>query len=573
MNRILIVLLVLVALGAGGFYYWDNFYTKPAPVELNSERNTHSAVGNPLLAYVPANTPFFSGSLEPFPVKAILSSYSKQFEQLDLSDISFVQPEDFNDSSLPRGQLFAMALFDDYINLLKAPEVASQKMGLGEEAKSLAYMVGSSVVFKLELSDWQAFNNWMNELETKAGYRPEMKSFQQVDYKNYNLDDNMGSLIMATTNQWLTIAWLPNNTSQSDLAQILEVEKPVQSLAQTGDVERLINKHKLLPISISYLNHQSIAQILTNSQSTISQQLTSLNADLSMIQSNQCKTDINKIASLWPKTVVGYREFDVKPDTLSTSTVFVIENKQTELLGYLKALRGYLPEFILSDKESAMSIALGLNVDELFTSVGRVQNMLVDASFECAPLKMIQQQASGFSINQLSMFSGFLGGVSGVSATIYDMETQGQMPTKLDALVTLTASSPQTLLTMASSMQPMLAMIELPADGEVNTMSAIPGIDLNIGVEGEHVKLYAGDFATKQAATLKQPVIGGNGILAAHLNFEKMLALSKNVDSVPMRNEQFDEMLASGLLNMDVAFSFDVTSEGFEFISTSEQSF
>ena len=58
----IVIAAAIIAAGAGGYWYTQNGAGS-------------SASANPLLDYVPADTPLFSGQLTPFPLKPIYSLF------------------------------------------------------------------------------------------------------------------------------------------------------------------------------------------------------------------------------------------------------------------------------------------------------------------------------------------------------------------------------------------------------------------------------------------------------------------------------------------------------------------
>ena len=71
----IVIAAAIIAAGAGAYWYTQH-------------GSSSSASANPLLDYIPADTPVFTGQLKPFPLKNYLQSISSNYQQYSTDSLA-----------------------------------------------------------------------------------------------------------------------------------------------------------------------------------------------------------------------------------------------------------------------------------------------------------------------------------------------------------------------------------------------------------------------------------------------------------------------------------------------------
>ncbi|WP_413699756.1 hypothetical protein ACLKMH_20595 [Psychromonas sp. KJ10-10] len=169
-------------------------------------------------------------------------------------------------------------------------------------------------------------------------------------------------------------------------------------------------------------------------------------------------------------------------------------------------LRGFIPNYINDLKNNVLAIALGLDINQLSTSLNNIWSDLQTPNYQCQPLANIQSsiKQSSNSIAMLGMSASMANGVKGLSFALldYTMANKNNVPEleSLDALLTLSADNPALLFNTVKMFLPELQQLTLTADGDTIELSPILPMakQLNIApklaIKGKHLVIYNGEL-------------------------------------------------------------------------------
>ena len=134
----IVIAAAIIAAGAGAYWYTQH-------------GSSSSASANPLLDYIPADTPVFTGQLKPFPLKNYIQSISGNYQQYSTDSLA-----QLGDLDSPMAKFF-VSIYKQYMDGMKDPTALLKTFGLPNEIKPYFYTLGVVPVFKTDISHIDAF--------------------------------------------------------------------------------------------------------------------------------------------------------------------------------------------------------------------------------------------------------------------------------------------------------------------------------------------------------------------------------------------------------------------------------
>ncbi|MEL4241456.1 hypothetical protein [Shewanella xiamenensis] len=563
----IVIAAAIIAAGAGAYWYTQH-------------GSSSSASANPLLDYIPADTPVFTGQLKPFPLKNYLQSISSNYQQYSTDSLA-----QLGDMDSPMAKFF-VSIYKQYMDGMKDPTALLKTFGLPNEIKPYFYTLGVVPVLKTDINQIDAFWAVLDKAEQESGYTHEKRTLAGIDYRAYSFAEegstDKADLLFAHKDGILTVTFSASSIEPEVLEMALGLKKPAQSLAASGMLQEIIKTHGFMDDSISFINHVEIVKAITSQDGNmLAKQLTKFLAEegqgedpLAQIRTPECRTELTAIAANWPRTVGGLTAFTSTEKESHMAASFVIESKNQAILTALQKMRGFIPAHLADINSTIFSMGLGIDVNEVAPSLTAIWDDLQKPQLTCAPLAELQAELSQQSPAMLGMFTGMANGVKGLSVSLldYKMSSQDQEPKleSLDALISLTADNPSMLFNMVKPFAPMLAELQVADNGEPTDLSPLLMLppELNIkpmlAIKGQHLVVYSGDKGLALANKLASEKPSANGLYSMSADYGKMFTpvltlLEMTGEPVP------EELQALKDYNMRVQMSFDVNKQGLVF--------
>ncbi|MCH7424840.1 hypothetical protein [Shewanella sp. MM_2022_3] len=563
----IVIAAAIIAAGAGAYWYTQH-------------GSSSSASANPLLDYIPADTPVFTGQLKPFPLKNYLQSISSNYQQYSTDSLA-----QLGDLDSPMAKFF-VSIYKQYMDGMKDPTALLKTFGLPNEIKPYFYTLGVVPVLKTDINQIDAFWAVLDKAEQESGYTHEKRTLAGIDYRAYSFAEegstDKADLLFAHKDGILTVTFSASSIEPEVLEMALGLKKPAQSLAASGMLQEIIKTHGFMDDSISFINHVEIVKAITSQDGNmLAKQLTKFLAEesqgedpLAQIRTPECRTELTAIAANWPRTVGGLTAFTSTEKESHMAASFVIESKNQAILTALQKMRGFIPAHLADINSTIFSMGLGIDVNEVAPSLTAIWDDLQKPQLTCAPLAELQAELSQQSPAMLGMFTGMANGVKGLSVSLldYKMSSQDQEPKleSLDALISLTADNPSMLFNMVKPFAPMLAELQVADNGEPTDLSPLLMLppELNIkpmlAIKGQYLVVYSGDKGLALANKLASEKPSANGLYSMSADYGKMFTpvltlLEMTGEPVP------EELQALKDYNMRVQMSFDVNKQGLVF--------
>ncbi|NOX91562.1 MAG: hypothetical protein GXP18_03675 [Gammaproteobacteria bacterium] len=603
---------------------------------LDEEENNDTVVTSPdkvtsrdasrdILSYVPADTIYFFGGLEPASLNDMLKIIEPQWE--------FMQPADFrktinrqlhNNKDMPPAAKMLTGLFIEYLTAFKDLKTAQRILGVGDELDAVFYSVGTTPVMRIKLADTNAFNTFIKSTETIALVTPVQETHGELSLRTYSFsapgtrqpDSPDAKLVISVDNNYALITLLTPLESETTRDVILGTKKPVDSLADVTLLKDLKSRHDFHPAYLGYVSHVEIVKGLTtpegnefgrmlgtllktisaqkapeqtparagedSGQTAITQNEPMAENPLAPIQTTACRTELLAITQTWPRTVFGYTELNLKEKPNKIAMRMLVENTDAAFMQQLQQLRGFIPEHIYkTQSRPALGFGFGFNIDALTPVVSQIFTEFTQKDYQCQFLAEMKQGLIGSNpVLALGMMTGMAAGVQGISAAILDVDAVMNLDQKdtapdirsLDAIITISAKEPQRLLLMAANFQQGMPPIQLPADGTpIDFPIPLPTSDLGnvkLALKGNHIVAYIGDKAEQLAQTMANDPLTATGMFALNINFGKYMRFINDfvqaADTAEGKISEQDKTMLEGMAKVDMQFveSFDMTPQG-----------
>ncbi|MDP5458265.1 hypothetical protein [Alishewanella sp. SMS8] len=553
----------IVAAGVAGYFALNQSSTSPSSfTELD---------------YVPADTALFSGQFTALDIVSYLKSLGMSPAQYNSDEMQQAMAA-LSENGSPALK-FAIALFQDYLTVLTSPETFVANTGIMAKTRSLSYLVGAAPVVRFEVSDALAFQAFFERAATQSGVVSEQRQLGEHSYQAYPLGDAMPGLelLVSIDRGWGTVVLHNTQLSAEHRAQSLAQSKPAQNLGNSQKLTEMSKKYQLHQDGIGFLSTEQLALALTTTdgnQLAKDLQLTftdGLPAALEVWHSDACRTDAAMLAKTWPGLVMDAKIAQQDNSGLHMSGTMLWPTESQIALEGMQSMQGFIPSSLAGGIHPSMFyLAMGTEISQLTPAISKMWAGMTDLTLSCEPLVAIQEQMKAQNpMMMLAMAGMAANGLQGASVTIngFSIDMNTGQPKAADALVTLSADNPQTLLANAKAMLPPLANITLPADGEDIAVAdifppvAMLNLDVRLKLSGNHLLLYVGDKATAQAQVIAKEALKKNGMIAFGMDYQQFFAALGEMFAMsgqPMPAE-LESMLQS---DMKIGMSFGVNEHG-----------
>ncbi len=551
---------------------------------------TASAQNGAHLRYVPADTFLFLGNLEPFSLSDAISLFPslQDGRMREMMENAFESDEGEEGVSESPG---IKAFVDIYAGFVENPEENMAAYGIdSDKVISSIYVVGVSPVIRVGLNDVDQFQRAMDAFDKDYELEPLIQPLSGSEVRIYELDDTANSPRMAVSVVG-NDAVFGFSFNDEDLLRTLGFDAIQDNLANSDIVPDLRSEYGYGTESVGFLDLQKLAQTFTDSDSESGKSLMAAmgNADeIAALRTPQCQSEMQQIASIWPRLVFGYQNYDVTSDGAIADAHIAVEINHPGITGALSKLRGHIPETVTS-ADSLLSVAFGLDISRLGQAVSELGMLMSGFNYQCealASFNAIQPEMLQQGIMGINMFSGMAQGMRGFSMSLFDIDFDGAAAdgtgspslNKLDAMINIPAKNPQLLLNMAK-MVPQLASFTVPEDGSAveigQAIAAQMGqelpVDVNLAQRGNQIVLFAGDESTALASDDSADVEQDNGFMFFSMDMKRFFELAKEMENVipetgsgsqiDQQLEVYSEMYSGGGFT---TYALDFTDRGIE---------
>lgn len=513
MRKTLLLLLLLAAIAAAGTWWY-----------LGRDRIDPDAP----LAFVPADTPFVFASTNPPPPAAIAQweaqmaamgeVYANQFA--DLRALLADKPD-----SDPRLLAVLDAIEGEFAG--KTPMQAYTDLGLSTQAQMAVYGLGLLPVARIELADAAKMHAFLGRLADAAGDLASAADIDGAATWTYAPPEIPLAGLIAIVGDHLVISLLPRTADRAVQRQILGLDRPPRSLADSRGLHALNREFGYIDFVSGYIDSARLLDAATGEPDAIQAAFLAAIGLTKPSLDATCRGEFAALAAAWPRMSLGYTALDAR----HAAARGVIETR-TDIAQALMKLRAPMPGLPAVDGDTLVHFGLSLKLAALPEVVHGFAKQAGDAPWQCDALKPLNDgfaQARQAATNPglfmaAPVFRGFH-----IALTKLTLG-EGGLPEDIAAVLTLGSDNPAALLGLAQSVAPQIAGAGLVPDGEVRALPPLPNqpidaplhaamsehtLALSIG-EGEQTRLAR----ALQSNAAEQPLL----VIGASARFYTLLA-------------------------------------------------
>ena len=226
-----------IAIGAGGYYVY--------------QQKTNADAGS--AAYVPADTLFFVGDLEPASWKESITPLQSRFTQFfansntsSLHEIEKLEkeiekkPEEWND-----GYRIIFGLYAEYVSLFTKGNLTPNDLGIADKLDAAFYTVGALPVLRIKLGNDVNFDKFITAAELRTKAKSETATINDLNYKKYVISKDAKhplALVLAKKDGYAIFTLdFGNQIPAEDFSVALGLMKPTQNLIQANTLQNLVS--------------------------------------------------------------------------------------------------------------------------------------------------------------------------------------------------------------------------------------------------------------------------------------------------------------------------------------------
>ncbi len=466
MKRIAVVVALLLAAAVAG-WWWLAAERGPLDVTIAADAP---------LRYVPADSPYVFATLAPMP-EAVVARWEQDLARVvALWQAPMEQLRRQVDSDGDPTLLALLALFEDEF-AGKSPRDALATLGLGPDLQMALYGLGALPVLRVQLAEPERLRGFLQRVEAAAGQRwPQA----QVDGQPYwQLADGHGQFagLVAIVDRQLVASIAPLGADPAALRQILGLERPDRSLADSGELQQIAATHGLLAQFVGVVHSDRLLAALTGPASTVDIAfLTALGIDKPRLE-GACDGEWRALADTWPGMVFGYTRLE--PNRVDTRLLLPL---RADLAAELQRLRAPMPGLAAIDEPPVAHVGLALQVGELPALVGRLADRVAQAPWQCESLQPLNEafaQAQSLVVNPAVYAAAPAASSVHVALGEFRFDAGAQALPDVSARLAIGSPNPAALLALASNALPSLRTLDLQPDGVPRLLTPPAGVALD----------------------------------------------------------------------------------------------
>ncbi len=440
-----------------------------------SKSDEKRGLDNSLLQYVPADTPYVFANPEPLPddvldklepaIDSMLRAYATVIRTVVDVELEKVG-EDGGTGEEDADRMDAVATELESLMTLDGLRSA----GVGRGSTMVLYGEGLLPVFRLHLTDSALMEQTISRIEEKADMKMATGTIGKQSYRF--VGDEEGTLILALVDNDMVATIVPASHTDELLKSVLGLSKPSKSIADSGELQQLMEANEFEPYSLLSIDVKRIVATFLDEQSGSNAELLAMMQYDASGLSDVCKTEIREMAGIVPRIIAGYTEFNTK----RVSSNFIVELRQDIADGLATLVAPVQGLGLTKGGLFSFGISLDMLAAREFYSA-RLDAMEADP-FECENFAELQAgvaQGRELLKQPIPPIAYSVKGFLAVVDALEGMNIRAQQPpTSVDASFLLSIDNPQGLLAMGTLFSPELAALNLQPDGKPRKLELPP---------------------------------------------------------------------------------------------------
>ena len=423
---------------------------------------------DPLLQYIPAQTPYVMALTKPLPddlmdkFEPVVDKTLSGYERIVRYKVSEVLLELSKEEGGAEKAKQLQELVDEFTSLMSVQGL--RDAGIDRDSVFALYGDGLLPVFRVVLSDRDKFDAAVARLESKATEQFQIGTVAGESYRYHDIEE--ARFVVATLGDSAVITIVPVTYGEERLEQVLGIKKPQENVAK--GLSEIRKAYDFTDHFAGFVDVEKLAASFLGDPSGLNKELLALAEHDPEELTAECRAEFAELASVAPRTVFGYTTVNKR----FLDTRMVVELRDDIAAG-LATLPTAVPGL---GADLGGLLTFGFSLDPMAARSfleARLDAMEADP-FECAALGELQasvaqgRQALAQPLPPVVYnFSGILANISDVQGM--DLATQ-KPPESIDASLLFAFENAQDLVNMASMMVPEVAAMNLLPDGKARAL-------------------------------------------------------------------------------------------------------
>lgn len=463
-----------------------------------------------LLQHVPADTPYVFVTSELLPeglrdrlgnhyatqLASQRTAFSRMRRQIESSEEA---------AEIAGGAAQLFEVLDAFFVELEGKDSVDDLRDLGIEpvTRSVFYGIGPLPAMRVEIADAVKLRSMLDRIERRAGVSAQRGVHAGQEYRRIDLGGV--DAIVAVSDQYLIAGLLADALFERDLALLLGSTGPQRSLADSGDIQQLIEKHNFAGYGEGFIKlDELVATMLGEGAPRNRETMQALGAPQLPV-SDGCMQMTRQLVAGMPRMVMGINAAD--NDKLSARGVW---ESRPGVAAYLQKLAAPVPG-VGASHDGLLAFGMGLDLPQLRNAIEALLRQVSSLGADC---EWVDPQMLQAVMPQLNLALGpMTAGIKGFNLQIDDLNIDPDTLEPVDVRAGLLAAvdDPRGIFALGAMFNPALASLEVPQDGSFVEMPRALGVDaktppLKVAIKDRSLLLLAGKASADLASRLTNAV-------------------------------------------------------------------
>lgn len=415
-----------------------------------------------LLSYVPADTPYLAGSLEPPPedvieamlmrAQPVLTEMQNQLSQAK-STMEGAGEQALDDDP---GARIVLAILEELDGKLSREGFTT--LGFDPAGDKVLYGMGAFPVARFGLSDTAAFRATVQRILERAEITAPEQNFQGVSYWRLGDggDDEPLALYVSIIGEHLAISLFPHTEESGFLPTFLGTTLPTDSDAQARLVA-LNSQYGYSPYGSGIVDLHKFADQFLNPETALARMMAAEGEFNAAELAPECSAEVHEIIDNMPMMSAGTKAMTVE----SIAYQYRVHHPQT-LAGQLMELVAEIPT-AESDSNRLMDFSFGMRFGAVREFLREKANAIIADPYQCEQLADLNQQAQEALVQLDQPMPPLVNNFRGIRASLAEfvMNPDQAIPQKAHGHLAVHVEQPQMFVGMAQMMLPDLSGLAL----------------------------------------------------------------------------------------------------------------
>ncbi len=466
--------------------------------------------GKDLLQHVPAETPyvFVAGKPLPYALRERLADHYA--ERMAMQRAALAEVRERTQASPPDAPVFAGAgrfftvldaLFAEFEGRDTAERI--RELGIEPVARAVLYGIGPLPAARIEIADAARLDAMLDRVEQRAGVSAARAALDGQAYRRIDL--GRVDAVLAVGGTQLIAGLLPDELFERDLPLLLGQRPPDRSLAETADIQALIERHGFTGYGEGFVRLDELAATLQGrAGGRNAEVMRALDAEALRL-SDGCMRVAEGLVGGMPRLAIGVTRADDGLVALRG-----VWEASPRVAAHLTRLAAPVPG-LGAAFDGLLALGVGLDLPRLRNTIEDLLRYVTDVGHGCDWVDRVDLQAV---IPQLNLALGpMTAGIKGFNLLLDDLviDPDTLEPAVLSGGLLAAVDDPRGVFALAAMFDPALAALQVPTDGTPVELPGELGVGqstplMRVAIKDKSLLLLAGAESGRLLTTLLQAV-------------------------------------------------------------------